>query len=117
MNKFGFNILKNRQINYDDADLKMYKWLKKKEPSIMLCIECGTCTSTCSVNNFSEFNIRMLNIGIKRGQINNLKNEISKCMLCGKCRLVCPRGVNIANIIVNVRRYLNAYEKIERVKE
>ncbi len=109
MDKFGFKILKNRQIHYDELDFKMYEWLKRNEPSIMLCIECGTCTGTCSANNFTEFNIRMLNIAIKRGVINDVENEISKCMLCGKCRLVCPRGVNIANLIVNIRRYLSVY--------
>jgi heterodisulfide reductase subunit C len=25
--------------------------------------------------------------------------KIGKCMLCGKCALVCPRGVNTRNIV------------------
>jgi heterodisulfide reductase subunit C len=28
-------------------------------------------------------------------------------MLCGKCTLVCPRGVNLRALIINMRRVLH----------
>ncbi len=29
-----------------------------------------------------------------------------KCMLCGKCQLVCPRGVNLRNLILAIHNAL-----------
>jgi heterodisulfide reductase subunit C len=39
-----------------------------------------------------------------------VKNEVEKCMLCGKCQLACPRGVNTRNVILGIQR---AFEEIE----
>ncbi|MBQ3174194.1 MAG: 4Fe-4S binding protein, partial [Alistipes sp.] len=32
--------------------------------------------------------------------------ELNKCMLCGKCRLVCPRGINTRAMIMLIKRKL-----------
>ena len=32
--------------------------------------------------------------------------ELSKCMLCGKCRLVCPRGINTREIVLTIKKHL-----------
>ncbi|MBO4382071.1 MAG: 4Fe-4S binding protein, partial [Bacteroidales bacterium] len=36
-----------------------------------------------------------------------LEEELQKCMLCGKCTLVCPRGVNLRSLIINMRQILS----------
>jgi len=36
---------------------------------------------------------------LKRGENEQVREKIRKCMLCGKCILVCPRGVNTRNVI------------------
>jgi succinate dehydrogenase/fumarate reductase-like Fe-S protein len=41
---------------------------------------------------------------LRRGETHQLKQEIRKCMFCGKCQLVCPRGVNLRNVILRINR-------------
>ena len=59
--------------------------------------------------NFTGFSLRELNILIKRGENELVRNALKKCMLCGKCTLVCPRGVNTRNIVVLAKK---AFQKI-----
>ena len=42
---------------------------------------------------------------------NNLRksDEINKCMLCGKCRLVCPRGINTRGVVMLIKRKLGDF--------
>jgi Fe-S-cluster-containing hydrogenase component 2 len=50
---------------------------------------------------------------IRRGLVEELGVEAEKCMLCGKCFLVCPRGVNNRNIVLKVREALTKIESHE----
>lgn len=110
MNKFGFSITKGRQINYDLNDRSVAEFIYSKEPSFRLCIECGCCAATCTTGSFTSFSLRELNILIKRGENEKVRNDIRKCMLCGKCTLVCPRGVNTRNVVMLARE---AFQKNE----
>jgi len=110
MEKFGFAILKGRQIDYDANDRSVAEYIFEREPSFRLCIECGCCTATCTTGNFTKFSLRELNILIKRGENEQVRKNINKCMLCGKCILVCPRGVNTRNVVVLAKQ---AFQKLE----
>jgi heterodisulfide reductase subunit C len=95
MEKFGFTILKERHIDYDANDKSIAEYIIEREPSFMLCIECGCCSATCTTGNFTRFSLRELQIFVRE--------NIHKCMLCGKCILVCPRGVNTRNVVTLAR--------------
>jgi heterodisulfide reductase subunit C len=110
MKNFGYTLSKDRQIDFDKSDKRIAAFVKQFEPSFNICFACGTCTATCSAGNFTEFNLRYLFTMIKRGEIADIKNEISKCMLCGKCSLACPRGVNTRNVIIKINQALEKYE-------
>jgi heterodisulfide reductase subunit C len=99
MDKFGFSISGGRQIDYESNNRDLADYIFAKEPSFRLCIECGGCSATCSTANFTDFSLRELNILIKRGENDKVRKNLKKCMLCGKCTLVCPRGVNTRNIV------------------
>ena len=99
MGKFGYTISKGRHIDYDKNDRSIADYIAAKEPSFLRCIECGCCSATCSAGNYTNFSLREFNILLKRGEIIQVKQNIRKCMLCGKCTLVCPRGVNTRNVI------------------
>ena len=108
MEKFGYTISKGRQINYDSNDRSIAEYIHANEPSFRLCIECGCCSATCTTGSMTKFSLRELQILIKRGENAQVKNSIMKCMLCGKCTLVCPRGVNTRNIVVLAKKaFLN----------
>jgi heterodisulfide reductase subunit C len=99
MENFGFTISKPRVINYDTNDRTIADYILEREPSFRMCIECGGCTATCTTGNFTSFSLRELHILIKRGENEKPRDKIRHCMLCGKCILVCPRGVNTRNVI------------------
>lgn len=100
MNKFGFTVAKGRQIDYDSNNRNIAEYIYEREPSFRLCIECGACSATCTTGNLTSFSLRELNILIKRGENELVRDRIGKCMLCGKCMLVCPRGVNTRNVVL-----------------
>lgn len=106
MKNFGFTINKDRQIDFDKNDRKLFDYIKVHEPDILVCISCGTCSATCSVNQYSEFGLRKIIIKLKRGETSEIEKEISKCMMCGKCMMVCPRDINTRNIILNIKKAL-----------
>jgi len=102
--EFGYRVMKDDSIDFDRNDRRIAAYLHAYEPSINLCIGCGSCTATCSAGLFTSFNIRMIHTLVRRGETKRLKSEISKCMFCGKCQLVCPRGVNLRNVILTLNR-------------
>lgn len=110
MERFGFEISKGRQIDWESNNRSVADYIREREPSFNLCIACGGCASTCTTGNFTRFSLRELNILIHRGEESKPRSEIRKCMLCGKCSLVCPRGVNTRNVIFLARQ---AFKKEE----
>jgi heterodisulfide reductase subunit B len=98
-NKFGFTVNRSRQINYDTSDRKVRDYITRREPSFCLCFACGGCTAACTAGQHTTLNLRRMNTLIRRGEIEPLREEVTRCMLCGKCLLVCPRGVNTRNVV------------------
>lgn len=107
MSKFGFTILKDQQLDYDNLSRELARHIQKAEPSVYRCISCGSCSGSCSASRFTQFSFRKLVISVLRGDDKQIVKEIQKCMLCGKCMLVCPRGVNTRNVIYQLRKVLN----------
>ncbi|HOS73152.1 MAG TPA: 4Fe-4S binding protein [Bacteroidales bacterium] len=103
MGDFGFTVLKERHINYDANDKSIAEYIAEREPSFRICIECGCWSATCTTGNFIRFSLRELQILLKRGENEIVREQIDRCMLCGKCILVCPRGVNTRNVILLAR--------------
>ncbi len=103
---WGYSINKDLQIDFDKNDKTVADLVLINEPSFALCISCGGCTATCTTANYTDFNIRMIFTLIRRGETAGLKEQIQKCMLCGKCKLVCPGGVNTRNVIYNINKAL-----------
>jgi heterodisulfide reductase subunit C len=99
MANFGFEIVKDNTIWYDSNDRSVAEFVLDHEPSLHNCIQCGSCTGSCSAAAFTEFNFRKMHLLMRRGENDELLQSLSQCMLCGKCQLVCPRGVNTRNVI------------------
>ena len=109
MNFWGYNISETRSINYDTNDKSMTEYIASAVPSSKLCIGCGGCTA----GNLTDFNIRKVQMLMKRGETKDAKEQLQKCMLCGKCMLVCPRGVETRKMILEMLNYIREQNKIE----
>jgi heterodisulfide reductase subunit C len=107
---FGYTINPDRQLDYDKADLRLFHYVEKHEPTIMKCISCGTCAATCSAGLFTDFSLREMIIRVKRGDVKGMRSESGKCMLCGKCQLLCPRLVNTRNVVLEIQRGSEIYK-------
>ena len=103
MKDFGFNIYKSRALDYDNSDFAPKKALEREVLSYKRCIGCGACASSCSSAQYTDFSILRCNMLFRNAQYDELKQELAKCMLCGKCTLVCPRGVNIRRMVLEMR--------------
>jgi len=104
---FGYKKNTSQAIDLDSNSQKfeLYKRLLKIEPSAAFCISCGTCASTCSAGQFTDFNFRKILLLCKRGDTQLLKPVINRCMLCGKCQFACPKGVNTRHIVLNLHKF------------
>jgi heterodisulfide reductase subunit C len=95
---------KSRQIEFEKFDNRILNYVLEKENSFLTCISCGGCTATCSAGNLTNFNVRKIGLSLRRGEIDVLSKEIQKCMFCGKCTLVCPRDINIRNVLLLIKK-------------
>jgi heterodisulfide reductase subunit C len=100
---FGFKIHHDATLDLNKSDMSIAREVLANEPSLYKCIQCGSCTGTCSAGAFTDYNFRKIQLLMRRGEVSSLKKEIEKCMLCGKCQLVCPRGVNTRNVILQIK--------------
>jgi heterodisulfide reductase subunit C len=117
MSTFGFTVQETRSIDFEQFDGRLLNYVLEHEPSFRVCLSCGGCTATCSAGNLIDFNVRKMNILIRRGETEGLEKEIDKCMLCGKCILVCPRGINIRNVIMLIKKSIVKFRTIEEPHE
>ncbi|MDX9929872.1 MAG: 4Fe-4S dicluster domain-containing protein [Bacteroidales bacterium] len=106
MSGFGFTITKGRQIDFDANDHTLSEFLLSREPTFALCIACGCCTATCTAGSHTDFSLRRINIALKRGEVDLVRREIDRCMLCGKCTMLCPMGVNTRNVVYTLRKQI-----------
>lgn len=110
MKNFGFSTTKSRAVDYDKIDNRLIRYILENEPTFHTCLSCGSCTAICSAGNLTNFNIRKLNLQIRLGDLENIHTEIDKCMLCGKCLLECPRGINTRNVIILIKKGLTIFD-------
>ena len=108
MKEFGFGLKKSGVMDLDGIDWTLFREIAAEEPSFLNCFYCGTCTATCSAGKYTGFNLRRLQLLIKRGQWEEVAQRIPECMLCGKCQWVCPKGVNTRHIVMLINKKLHA---------
>ena len=113
MKNFGFSAIRPRVIDYEANDRKLADYIYAREPTFRLCIACGGCAATCTTGNYTSFSLREIHILIKRGENDIPRNKIKKCMLCGKCLLVCPRGVNTRNVVFLAKQAFKKFDDNE----
>jgi len=114
---FGFALSRSRTIEYDLNDNRLLNYVISHEPGFSICMSCGACTATCSAGTLTDFNVRRMNLLLRRGEIVHIGEEINKCMLCGKCYMVCPRGINTRSVIMLIKKGITLFNQAETARK
>ncbi|MFA6334318.1 MAG: 4Fe-4S dicluster domain-containing protein [Bacteroidales bacterium] len=99
---FGYTLSPSSRINLDNFDQSKLIKLARTEPNLIKCMACGSCAASCSAANYTKVNLRRAILLLHRGLDTEAVSLLEGCMLCGKCTLVCPRGINTRNIIRSI---------------
>jgi glycolate oxidase iron-sulfur subunit len=77
------------------------------------CVKCGTCNTVCPVYLITGNEINTprgkqhLGVNLLKGERSSHFEEIfSKCLLCGACLEVCPRGLDTPQLVIDIRSEL-----------
>ena len=106
MTSFGFGIQDDLMIDHDLLS-SVHGKILQEVPSIAACISCGSCSGTCVSSFHSGAGFRKMVMLLKHGSYDQLKLALDYCQFCGKCSLVCPRGVNTRRAILEMRKQFN----------
>lgn len=106
---WGYGISKPRAIDLDSNNLRKSDEILLEMPELQSCIGCGACTASCTAGNLTNFNFRKVHTLVRRGEYQGAYEEMNKCMLCGKCRLLCPRGINTRGVVMLIKRKLGDF--------
>jgi heterodisulfide reductase subunit C len=73
--------------------------------NVDLCFQCGACSSGCPMTQEMDYLpskiIRMVQIGLEEA----LESKtIWICMTCFNCEVLCPRGIDVANVMEALRQ-------------
>ena len=101
---FGFKLSPSSAVNLDTVDTRRYDRLVQLEPDALTCIGCGSCSATCTAAPWSGMSVRKVLLSLQRGRDEEVDRMLSACMLCGKCTMVCPRGINTRQLILTLCR-------------
>jgi heterodisulfide reductase subunit C len=101
---FGFKLSPSSAVNLDRVDLSLYERLLTLEPDAKICMACGSCSASCTAAPFTGMSVRKVLLAIQRGKEKEAAAMLSGCMLCGKCTMVCPRGINTRYLILSLCR-------------
>ncbi len=101
---FGFKLSPSSSVNLDTVDRRRYDRLVQLCPDASTCIGCGSCSATCTAAPWTGMSVRKVLLGLQRGRDAEVDRMLSGCMLCGKCTMVCPRGINTRQLILTLCR-------------
>lgn len=108
---FGYTLSKSGTLKIENLDDSRFKALHKLEPDAYKCINCGSCTASCSAGVFTELSLRKILLSLQRGEEKDYINQLQSCMLCGKCMLVCPRCINTRHLILSISKIYNTVDR------
>jgi Heterodisulfide reductase, subunit C len=104
---FGYGLTPSSTVKIEKVDNPEYEALCKMEPDVAKCMACGSCAASCSAGCFAPMNLRKVILSLQRGREKETLGMLRSCMLCGKCNIVCPRGINTRHLILSIGKTYN----------
>ena len=99
---FGYGLTPSSTLKIENVEHPAFEDLRRRETDVSKCIACGSCAASCSAGCFTEMNLRRVILSLQRGREKETLPMLRHCMLCGKCQLVCPRGINTRHLILSI---------------
>lgn len=80
---------------------------KKADELFMACMQCGTCTALCPVNQVSGYSPRQIirSISMDAATLAEVDERVWDCATCLSCVENCPRGIEILDLTRAVREH------------
>ena len=78
--------------------------------SAALCFQCGLCDTVCPWNLVKDLMVRKLVREAQFGLTEIESGHVWQCASCGKCPSRCPRGVEIVDVMLAMRRIASEYD-------
>ncbi len=107
--EFGYSISNPRGVDMDRGDMIVARDVVGHVPALDTCLGCGGCAATCTAAGHTEFSLRRAHTLLRRGETAGVHAMLNKCMLCGKCSMVCPRGINTRAVVMAAKHSLGGY--------
>ena len=104
---FGYSLSPSSRIDLDLFDRNRFNTLAEIEPDVLKCMACGSCTATCTAVKYAKNSLRSAILYLQNGQDKQALEYLKPCMLCGKCFMVCPRGINTRHLILSILKIYN----------
>lgn len=86
--------------------------IKKTNGELLKCFNCGTCTASCPVSQFLDFNPRKILRKVSLGL--DVNEDIWPCVSCFTCNARCPNGIDIAKVMDVIRIKAQKDKKLKK---
>ncbi len=73
--------------------------------AFLSCLQCGTCTGACPWNLAASYNPRRIlrELALDCGSDQSVDQAVCSCVTCNACGVLCPRGIEIVDVMQAVR--------------
>lgn len=99
---FGYGLTPSSRIDLDKSDNNKFKALTAIEPDARQCMACGSCTAVCTAGRLVPTSLRAAVQALQNGLPAQSLELLQSCQFCGKCLMVCPRGLNTRHLILSI---------------
>ncbi|MBN1270929.1 MAG: 4Fe-4S dicluster domain-containing protein [Candidatus Aminicenantes bacterium] len=100
--------IQEKVINEEDMDRTFLNDIKEASGSteIDICIQCGTCSSSCPMAVYMDYTPRQIISMVKNGMRENVLKSFTPwlCASCYSCQVRCPMDINITDVMYAIKR-------------
>jgi len=105
---------------------ELIRLMKTLDKEVSRCSRCGICQAVCPLyavtKNESDVARGKLTLldGLMMEMFKNpdgVSERLNRCLLCGSCAAVCPRGVNVLEIFLKARMIITSYQGMSTLKK
>ena len=97
------------RIGYDERNLEIMRKIEEiSGENVMLCYQCGKCSSSCPMADDMDYLPNQVMKFIQIGAAEKMMESNTPwiCAECFNCTVECPKGIDIAAVMEGLRVYV-----------